>query len=165
MPKFYMKVIAEFNVFDKYEERHVGSEDDIIIKFKNTPDKDKELLIYKLPDEGTTIQTSFSLCPTEDIHSGVCEFKIEGRQIKVSCNAIFKIDIKQEYLSLFIDNDKPFYAGGIQLERSSYSEVLGLDKKIFKSIFRGEEYEDELSLIPITISKKISDLEGNEPPV
>lgn len=165
MPKFYMKVIAEFNVFDAYEEDRVGNEDDIIIKFKKTPDEDKELFIYKLPGEGTTIKTSFSLCPTEDIHSGVCEFKIEGRQIKVSCNAIFKTDIKQEYLSLFIDNDKPFYAGGINLERNSYSEVLGLDKEIVKNIFRGKEYEEELSLIPITISKKISDLEGNEPPV
>jgi hypothetical protein len=148
MAKVFFKIQEKFTISNLIEEDEDDPVGPISKQFKET--KPQQLDITLMRDDGSLI----GFTPFEVV-SGNFKIELIGDNIEVDCDAIFKIDAKNEYLDELLTPNRKWACNGLQ---GIFGEISGLEQEKYKFKNRFSEGESVRHLLKIKVAKTEKEL-------
>jgi hypothetical protein len=143
MPSAYFKINVNFSMKDDNSD-----EDNDPVLTQYIPEVSDGIEISFITTDGRNI----SYTPHKSvIDSGSLTILIKGIELVVSCNAVFKLSVKQELFDAVLNGQGKWYSSGL---KGVYGLIEGLTEEKYHYKNRFSEGEAIRYLIPVEVSPK-----------
>lgn len=143
MPSAYFKINVNFLMKDDNSD-----EDNDPVLAQYIPEVSDGIEISFITSEGRNI----SYTPHKsEIDSGSLAISKKGSELAVSCNAVFKLSVKQELFDAVSSGEGKWYSSGL---KGMYGVIEGLTEEKYHYKNRFGEGEAIRYLIPVEVSTK-----------